>query len=196
MDPLHKLYVEITSHCNLSCQMCVQRVWNATQGDMPLATFARLMDNLAEFPAPPIIHLGGYGEPMHHPDFLEIVRLAKATGARVEVTSNGTLLTPPVAEALIELGLDRLVVSIDGVTEPGYASVRVHSDLGRVITNLRDLFRRKLRVGHRHSDPQVEIAFVAMQRNVADLPLLPSLATRTGAWHVNVSNVIPHTPAM
>ncbi len=35
-----------------------------------------------------------------------------------------------------------------------------------------------------------------MKRNIADLPQLPRLATRIGAWNVNVSNVIPHTPEM
>jgi MoaA/NifB/PqqE/SkfB family radical SAM enzyme len=42
----------------------------------------------------------------------------------------------------------------------------------------------------------VGIAFVAMKRNVADLPELPRLATRVGAWDVQISNLIPHTPEM
>ena len=37
-DPLTKLYVEITTYCNLSCQMCVQRVWSESPGAMPLAS--------------------------------------------------------------------------------------------------------------------------------------------------------------
>lgn len=196
MDPLTKLYVEVTSHCNLSCQMCIQRVWETPQGHLPLATFRRLMDDLAAFPEPPIIHLGGYGEPTYHPDFLELVRLAKATGARVELTTNGTLLSGQLADALIDLKLDRLVVSIDGVSEDSYNGLRVDSDLQLVIANLRELYRRKLTFGHRHSPPHVEIAFVATKRNVADLPRLPGLATRLGAWNARVSNVIPHTAAM
>jgi MoaA/NifB/PqqE/SkfB family radical SAM enzyme len=42
----------------------------------------------------------------------------------------------------------------------------------------------------------VGIAFVAMKSNVRDLPELPRLATRLGAWEVQVSNVIPHMPEM
>jgi MoaA/NifB/PqqE/SkfB family radical SAM enzyme len=196
MDPLNKLYVELTSRCNLDCQMCVQRVWNAPKNDMEFATFNRLMDNLADFPESPIVHLGGYGEPMFHPDFLECVRIAKATGGRVEVTTNGTLLTAEVAGALLDLGLDRLVVSIDGATPESYQNIRVNGNLQQVIANLRELHRQRLRRGHRHSKPRVEISFVAMKRNVADLPELPRLATRIGAWNVNVTNVIPHTPQM
>lgn len=196
MDVINKLYIEITSRCNLNCQMCIQRVWNTPTGDMPPATFRDLMDQVCQLPVLPTIHLGGYGEPTFHPDFLEIVRLAKATGTRVELTTNGTLLTPTVTEALLELGLDRLVVSIDGVTPQHYQDIRVNGSLQQVIDNLRHLFRLKIRRSGRHADPQVEIAFVAMKSNVADLPELSRLATRIGAWQVNVSNVIPHTPEM
>jgi MoaA/NifB/PqqE/SkfB family radical SAM enzyme len=107
-DPLTKLYVEITTACNLDCQMCVRRVWQEPFGSMSLATFEGLMAQLGQFSSPPTVHLSGYGEPMVHRDFLEIVRQAKAIGARVEVTTNGMLLSADRAMALIDLNLDSL----------------------------------------------------------------------------------------
>ncbi len=196
MDHLTKLYIEITTACNLECQMCVRRAWDEPIGDMSLATFDALMEQLRQFPAPPIVHLGGYGEPMSHPDFLEMVRLAKKTGARVEVTTNGTLLDAETAAALIELDLDRLVVSIDGVTPESYRQVRTQGNFEQVIENLRSLRRLRQRREGRHGNPQLGIAFVVMKRNVADLPGLPRLATRVGAWYIQVSNLVPHTPEM
>jgi MoaA/NifB/PqqE/SkfB family radical SAM enzyme len=196
MDSLRKLYVELTTACNLNCQMCVRHTWQEIQGTMPLATFRRLMDQVREFPEPPIIHFGGYGEPMVHPDFLECVKLAKAIGARVQVTSNGTMLSRIVASALIDLGLDRLVISIDGVSENRYEDIRVGGSLPNIVQNLRDLWRLKVRRNGRHSNPQVGIAFVAMRSNVADMTLLPQLATHIGASDIAVSNVVPHTAEM
>lgn len=196
MDTLRKLYIEITTQCNLNCQMCLQRTWSDPLGTMPLATFRQIMAQLDHFDRPPIIHLGGYGEPMSHPDFLAMVRLAKATGASVEVTSNGTLLNADMAEAMLDLGLDRLVVSIDGVTARSYGDIRVNGSLDQVVENLRHLYRLKIRRAHRHADPQVAIAFVAMKSNVADLPELPKLAVRVGARSIQVSNVVPHTREM
>ncbi len=196
MDSLNKLYIEITNRCNLQCQMCIQRAWDVASGHMPLATFNDLMTQIGEFPTPPTIHLGGYGEPMFNPNFLDMVRQAKATGARVEITTNATLLTADKAEALLDLNLDRLVVSIDGVTPESYAHIRINGNFQKILDNLRHLYRRKLQRAGRHSNPQVEIAFVAMKSNVGDLQELPRLATRIGAWHIRVSNVIPHTPDM
>lgn len=196
MHQLTKLYVEITTTCNLNCQMCVRRTWNEPISHMSLATFNRLMAQLDQFPSPPAIHLSGYGEPMFHPDFLEIVQQAKATGARLEMTTNGMLLDADMAAALVELDLDRLVVSIDGVTPASYEDIRTNGNLERVIENLRVLRRLKIRKRGRHGNPQVGIAFVAMKCNAADLTELPHLATRIGASHIQVSNLIPHTPEM
>jgi MoaA/NifB/PqqE/SkfB family radical SAM enzyme len=133
---------------------------------------------------------------MVHPDFLEIVRQAKAVGARVEVTTNGTRLTRERAAALIDLDLDRLVVSIDGVTPSSYGDIRIKGSFDQVVENVRHLYRLKLRHKGRHGNPQIAIAFVAMKSNAADLAELPRLATRIGAGSIKVSNMIPHTPEM
>lgn len=176
--------------------MCVRRAWDEPVDHMQVSTFSKLLGQLHQFPTPPTLHLGGYGEPMCHPSFLEMVRQAKTIGARVEVTTNGTLLDAETASALVELDLDRLVVSIDGVTPEIYGGLRTNGALEQVVENFRHLYRLKLRGRKRHSNPQVGIAFVAMKRNVAELAELPRLATRIGAWDVQVSNLVPHTPEM
>lgn len=196
MQRLNKLYVEVTTRCNLNCQMCVRAAWQETQGTMSLATFSQLLDQLSALPSMPIIHFGGYGEPTIHPDFLQMVEMAKRAGARVELTTNGTMLNRIVASALIDLDLDRLVVSIDGVSPNLYETIRAGSDYDRVVNNLRELWRIKMRRGSKHSNPQVGIAFVAMRSNIDDLAQLPQLATYVGAWEVKISNVVPHVPEM
>jgi len=195
-DSLTKLYIEITSACNLNCTMCVQRVWSEPVGMMPLATFERLIEQIREMPVPPIIHLSGYGESMTHPHFLDMIRLAKSTGAQVEATSNGVLLDERMATALLDLDMDRLVVSIDGVTANSYEDIRERSSFDLVTGNLMRLRQLRIRRRGRHGNPQLTLAFVAMKSNIADLPALPMLAARLGAWEIIVSNVVPHTPEM
>lgn len=196
MDTLTKLYVEATTTCNLDCQMCVRRAWHERVGRMPLSLFADLVEQLKALPAMPIVHFSGYGEPTHHPDFLEMVRLAKAAGARVEATTNGTLLDRAMAQALVDLQLDRLVVSVDGVSPAVYGDIRPPASLDQVVENLRWLQRYRVRRSGRHGKPRLALAFVAMRRNVGDLARLPALASQVGAWEVLVSNVVPHTAEM
>lgn len=220
MDALNKLYIEITTACNLDCQMCVRRTWNGQKaaltvtgdsasayrpvptsetvptGHMPTSTFANLMEHVSQLSAPPIIHLGGYGEPTCHPDFPELLRLAKAAGATVEMTTNGTLLTRELAKTMVDLPVDRVTVSMDGVSSELYEEIRQPAGLSPVIENLLQLHRYRLRRSGRHGKPRLALAFVAMKKNLHELPELTYLASRVGAWEILVSNVIPHTPEM
>ena len=192
-DTLSKLYIEVTTACNLDCVMCIRQVWQERQGSMTPETYTALMAQIAEFPTRPTIHLSGFGEPMAHPHFLAMVRQAKELGAKVECTTNGTLLTQEMAEALMELDLDRIVVSVDGATPGHYEQIRERSSFERVIANLRRLKQLRIRRHGRHGNPQLALAFVAMQSNVDDLPRLPALAAQVGAWEILVSNLVPHT---
>lgn len=196
MDQLTKLYVELTTACNLNCQMCVRHAWQDIHGTMSMATFASLMDQVGDCAEPPIIHFGGFGEPMTHPHFLECIKLAKETGARVEITTNGTLLNRIISSALIDLSVDRLVVSVDSAIPTQYGDIRVGADYDEVFENLRDLYRLRLRRIGRRGGMQVDLAFVAMKQNVDSLPLLPRLASSVGAHRIIVSNVVPHTPSL
>ncbi len=193
---LNRLYIEITGRCNLHCRMCLLNSLTASLGLMPLPVFRDLLEQLESLPEMPALHFAGYGEPTSHPDFLEMVRLAKAAGAAVGITTNGTLLSPAMNTALVELGIDRVVVSIDGAQPDHYQDIRLGAALPQVIENVQGLHRTRLRLRGRKGVPQIGIAFVAMQRNLGDLALLPTLATRLGASEIIVSNVIPYTPEM
>jgi MoaA/NifB/PqqE/SkfB family radical SAM enzyme len=193
---LTKLYVEVTTACNLDCVMCVRRAWHEPPGVMPLASFALLMLQVQALPAPPTIHLSGYGEPTLHPHFLELVRLAKGTGAHVEVTTNGTRLDADTLAALRDLDLDRLVVSLDGASAAHFEEIRSRASFEQVVASLRALKALRIQRRGRHGNPQLALAFVAMQDNLADLAQLPALAAQVGAWEILVSNLIPHTAKM
>jgi MoaA/NifB/PqqE/SkfB family radical SAM enzyme len=178
----------------------VRRAWHEPIGTMPRAVFAELMEQVQELPPGPTpltIHLSGYGEPMAHPHFLEFVALAKATGAKVEATTNGTLLDEKMANALLDLDLDRLVVSLDGASAASFEGIRERGSFQQVIDNLHTLKRLRMqrtgRAGGRHANPQLALAFVAMRENIADLAKLPRLANQLGAWEILVSNLVPHT---
>jgi hypothetical protein len=84
-DALRKVYVEITSLCNLSCATCIRQTWDEPLGHMPLARFSRLLDGLPGAEGqrsggvshPVTLSLSGFGEPLVHPEFLAFVRLAR-----------------------------------------------------------------------------------------------------------------------
>src|SRR5205823_7743143 len=101
--------------------------------------------------------------------------------------TNGSLLIPERAEALIRAGLAWLHVSLDGATAATYESIRDGGAFDRVCENLRSLIAVKRRLGT--SRPRVEMVLVAMRRNVAELPELVRLAAGLGVARLHVQNL-------
>jgi MoaA/NifB/PqqE/SkfB family radical SAM enzyme len=198
---LARIYIEPTSHCNLNCVTCIRNSWDEPLGEMDSTVFSRIIDGLKAFSAPPNVFLGGLGEPLSHPHIVDMVKELKSLGSFVELITNGTLLAKDVSRQLIDAGLDMLWVSLDGGTPENYTDVRLGAALPEVINNLRD-FRHARWTKHYPTgldlllQPQLGIVFVAMKRNIADLPAVFSLASQLGSLHLMVTNVLPYTPEM
>lgn len=191
---LARVYIEPTNACNLECRTCIRNVWDEPLGQMMGETFDRIVESLRRFEPCPSVFFGGYGEPLAHPNIIEMVARAKSLGAWVELITNGTLLTPDVSRGLIDAGLDALWVSLDGATPASYADVRLGAALPRVIENV--LALREMRAAGRVPTPRIGIVFVAMRRNISDLPAVLRLGGQLGATRFLVSNVLPHTAEM
>ena len=185
-----KIYVELTTECNRDCAMCLHRSAEEPGGRMAAATFEAIVGQLAGLPSVPTLNFSGFGEPMAHPLFFPFLALAKKAGCAVEAVTNGTLLSREAAEWLIEAGLDKLVVSVDGL-RPDSSRLLHAGAFPQVEASLRMLSH--LRVARNAAHPEVAIEFVATKRNVAELPELKRLAPQLGFTSILVTNLVPYT---
>jgi MoaA/NifB/PqqE/SkfB family radical SAM enzyme len=188
---LAKVYVEPTVRCNLDCRTCIRNVWDEELGTMSERTFDRVLAALRSVSSSPSVFFGGLGEPLLHPHIVDWIKQAKALGATVEMISNGTLLDEAMARALIDSGLDNLWISLDGARPESFADVRLGAELPRVIENAKRL--RRMRRGGHFGKPEIDIAFVAMKRNIHELPDLLKLARQLDARQFKMSHVLPYT---
>ena len=198
---LAKIYIEPTNRCNLQCVTCIRNSWDEPLGDMSPVAFSSIIEGIGEFCPPPAILFGGLGEPLSHPNIVDMVRRAKSLGSFVELITNGMLLNKSMSIQLVDAGLDTLWVSLDGATPESYKDVRLGAALPEVLQNLTDF--RHARWSRHYGEaldiflkPQLGIVFVAMKRNIADLPQVFRLATRSGALHFMVTNVLAYTREM
>jgi MoaA/NifB/PqqE/SkfB family radical SAM enzyme len=182
-----ELQVEVTGACNLACEMCLVRYrpkLGRRSGAMCLHTFRELVDALPDLET---LTLQGLGEPLLAPDIFEMIEYATRRGIRLGFNTNGTLLTPATSERLVRAGVDWLHVSLDGATAETYEAIRHGSDFALVRDNIRALVDAKRRAG---SDrPRVQLVFVAMRRNVRELPELVRLAAEWGVESVWIQNL-------
>jgi MoaA/NifB/PqqE/SkfB family radical SAM enzyme len=152
------------------------------------------LKGLQSFSFLPSVFFGGFGEPLSHPDILQMVAQAKALGATVEMVTNGTLLTREMSRGLIEAGVDMLWISVDGATPESYADVRLGAALPDVINNLKTF--REERWELQKTEPDLGFVFVAMKRNIHDLPAVMRMGYYLGVRKFLVTNVLPYSREM
>lgn len=191
---LTKVYIEPTVACNLDCITCFRHAWDQPIGKMTEDTFEFIFDGLKALDPIPDVYFGGIGEPLFHPKTVEWISRIKSLGVRVELITNGTTLTERISKRLIEAGLDMLWVSIDGASPESFADVRMGAELPVILENLKRLFR--MRKGGHFPIPEIGVAFVAMKRNINDLPKIIKMGHTFGARYYSVSNVQPTVPEL
>lgn len=182
-----ELQVEVTGACNLACKMCLVRYrpkLGKRQGAMCFHTFRRIVDELPQLEK---VTLQGLGEPLLAPDLFRMIDYAAGRGIRMGFNTNGTLLTEDKAERLVRAGLDWLHVSLDGATAATYEGVRHGSDFELVRANVDGLVRTMRRL--RAEKPSLSLVFVAMRRNVRELPELVRIAAEWGVGRLFVQNL-------
>ncbi|HEY0972057.1 MAG TPA: radical SAM protein [Gemmatimonadales bacterium] len=100
--------------CNLHCVHCYSDSSNrAYPGELTTEEGFALLDDLASFGIPVLLLSGG--EPLMRPDIFELIAHARSVGLRVTLSTNGTLITPEVAERLRALEVSYVGISLDGI---------------------------------------------------------------------------------
>ncbi len=187
-DELKKLYIEPTSKCNLNCTMCFRKTWiDEAFADMDDEVFENTMTTMPD--EVETVFFGGMGEPLFHKNIVRMVKAAASKNKRVELLTNGTLLTREMSAALLDAGLKRLWISIDSFETEGYEAIRQNSNFSLITQNITKFnLERFLRID---DEPELGIAFVAMKSSIDQLGRLAQFAIRHQVSDVNISNVIP-----
>jgi radical SAM protein with 4Fe4S-binding SPASM domain len=142
----YRLWVDITSRCNLACPACAQRLLPAAERrDMPEALLDTLTAQVSGM-AINEVNLFHRGEPFLHPEFSDWVGRFKQAGAMVRVHTNATLLDREKVDAILQAGPQIVTCSIDHLDSTGYADSRRGAVLADTMLGLEMLLtQRKLR---------------------------------------------------
>jgi MoaA/NifB/PqqE/SkfB family radical SAM enzyme len=173
-----ELIVEPTNTCNLSCSICA--TGNGTLGRSPaFMDFEAYRGLMAEVgPALQLLSLFNYGEPLLHPELPDMIQEAKHYQVVTQISTNGHRLAHR-AQELVLADLDRVIVSLDGITPEAlgaYRGPRANPQL--VIEGLREILdvRRQLR----RDNPEVILQFIVMRPNQHEISKVRVLANELG----------------
>jgi MoaA/NifB/PqqE/SkfB family radical SAM enzyme len=165
--PTH-VEIEVTNRCNLACIQCLrsQGLKPYDLGDVSPSDFARI---LAQFPEALHVCLNGFGEPLMHPRFFDLVAHTRQRlpWAKISIYTNGILLDAVMAERVLLSDLSEINVSIDAAFPETYRKVRRGGQLDVVHRNLCNLVERRAEVGGKK--PLVGVNFVMLNENEGEL---------------------------
>ncbi len=115
-DDLPVTVWNVTGACNLECVHCYASATKRPgKGELTFEEGKELIDDLAEMKVPVLLFSGG--EPLIRHDIFDLIRYASDSGIRCSISTNGTLITPEVAEKLKKSGAVYVGVSIDGLPD-------------------------------------------------------------------------------
>lgn len=148
------IHIDPCDTCNFHCKFCpsgnidlMKKTRGRGHGLMEFDLYKRIIDSLSEFPEPVrVIRLYKEGEPLLHPQFADMVRYAKESGycERVDTTTNGSLLTPERSLAMIDAGLDRINISVEGINAEQYQDFSGYKmDFQKYVDNIAFFYEHK-----------------------------------------------------
>lgn len=163
-DKIAKLTMEITTLCNLKCAGCPRTtaIENGTWSDTHMNTelFARILDHL-----PPVgfVTLHGIGEPTLHPQFNELVAMAKASGKfqRMKMTTNALARSVDYYRQSVAAGLNEFWISVDSFDQEINDKMRNGTKAEKLKRRVGELIAAKL---------PVHISMVVSAENYHDMP--------------------------
>ena len=173
MSGLRYLQIEPTTRCNFTCGFCCGRYME--QRDMNFADFQAILDAAGD--ELEHIELQGEGESLMHDRFFDMVEAARSRDVKVSFISNGSLLIPKTVERLLDLGIDKISVSIESPDPELFREIR-GGKLEKVVRNLEHLMKRRAERGlHR---PVVGFSITVLKKTKDDLPEILALYRALG----------------
>lgn len=153
LDTPFSVHIDVCSLCNFKCTFCFQHDKKGMKdsgvewGMMDYEVFKSCVDDLKKFPNKiKKIKIGNHGEPTMHPLLPEMIAYARNSGVAelVEIFTNGSKLNPELNQKLVDSGLQRMNISVEGLTAQSYKRVAGYTiDYDQFIDNIRDLYCRK-----------------------------------------------------
>ena len=95
MKKFKKIYIEITNKCNLQCSFCspVKR----KKEIMDIETFENIILKIKDYTDYVYLHVKG--EPLSHPNIIELINICDKYNLKVNLTTNGTIF-PNIVDKL------------------------------------------------------------------------------------------------
>lgn len=176
--------IEPGTACNLRCPQCPSGLRSFTRptGMIDLGLYNKVLSSLGRQLHSVTLYF--QGEPFLHPSFDALVSEAKKRKLFTITSTNAHHLTPDRARQTVLSGLDKLIVSIDGVDQDTYAKYRVGGQLEKVIEGTKNVLQQKRALNRK--TPHVVWQFVVFKHNENQIEHIKQLGKKLGVDQISI----------
>ena len=146
--------IDVANVCNFKCNFCFQSIAKSKLHDMgfkqsimSMPLFEKTINQVAKFPEQiKRMYLFAHGESLLNKNLPEMIAHAKEQNVAkvVQITTNGSLLSPDLNMMLINAGLDELRISIEGLSSEKYKNIAdVEIDFALFLENIRHFYKNR-----------------------------------------------------
>lgn len=175
---------EITPRCNNDCLYCYN-VWkenkNYPKGELPISEIKRLFEKIFSQAIPQGITLAG-GEPLLHPDILEIAAFLKSRNIKTGIATNGILLNDKMAEKLTGAGVNYFEISLNSINSDTYNKLSKNSQLKKVKEAIINVKKYKAKL---------TVSFAITKINLSDIEDVINFAFAFSSDSVALNRFVP-----
>ncbi|MGA3087411.1 MAG: radical SAM protein [Terriglobales bacterium] len=176
------IFWELTKGCNLRCIHCRATATElSAPSDLSTLEARDIIDQIAAV-STPILVLSG-GEPLFRSDIFQLARYGTDKGLRVALATNGTLVTKHVARMIVDSGVQRVAISLDGADGLTHDTFRgIPGSFDAAVAGFRNL---------KNLGMSVQINTTIARHNAHQLPAVLELAKSLGADALHTFLLVP-----
>ncbi len=188
--------IDLTNDCNNNCIGCwcnspllkERRMGAEAKGkSLPYQKVKEFIDEIRGMGTRRIVFSGG-GEPLMHPEALEILRHAKARGMNCQLHTNFTLVDERVAMDLVNTGLDYLTVSLWAATGKTYAATHPNTT-EETFYKIVEMLRFFSSIRKKKWAPHIRLHNVITNLNYREILWMAGLVKEVGAGSVSFAPI-------
>ena len=173
------LNFETSSACNLRCPECMTGM-NKTIRQRKLMDSSLLKEKLNIHKKHAFYcNLYFQGEPFLHPEIYEMIKMVHSSGLYTVISTNGHFLNKPNCLKIIDSGLDRLIVSLDGIDADAYNQYRINGIFDKVVDGIRTMAVSKKKTGK--NNPILVVQMLVNKTNEGQVEAAKKFIKQLGA---------------
>jgi pyruvate-formate lyase-activating enzyme len=164
MNKLEQVNLELTNVCNFNCNFCPNSIMRRPRNFMDKDLAIKVLTEIAKDDIAEYVCLFIMGEPLLHPDLLEICEFAKSKNLKLKINTNCVIGNKQIWEKLFELNIDVIQISITPTKEE-FDSIRFGNiDFSNYVSNIKNIVN--LRMASKNSQSGLIVAVISNPLNI------------------------------